>query len=157
MRNEMNDTSDPRDDAVENETAQILRQATPRGVRPELRPRVLAAVDHQLRSQTRPRWERIYWPAAAAAILLGILLNYWVAKSGSERVARIMGPPVVSRRAAELAADIAAITDEATGRWAYEQLAACCRPRDPFRSHERPIPPDNERIIDHQASRHLPF
>jgi hypothetical protein len=109
---------------------QILGQVTPRGAGAALRGRVLGALECELRK--RPRWERLFWPAAAAAILLGIFLNYWVAKSGSERLARVMGPPAVSRRAAELAADIAAVTDEATGRWAYERLAACCKPPDPF-------------------------
>jgi len=128
MSDDIDDGNDPHDDEME----QILRQVRPRGAGAALRSRVLAGVAGQLRAPSRPRWERVFWPAAAAAILLGVLLNYWVAKRGSERLARIMGPPAVSKRAAELAADIAAVTDEATGRWAYERLAACCRPPNPL-------------------------
>ena len=130
MSDDMNDTSDLRDDAVENEMAQILRQATPRGADAALRSgpggrgRPVACSpgrDGSESSGRRPP-RRFCWA----------LLNYWVAKRGTERLARIMGPPALSKRAAELAADIAAITDEATGRWAYERLAASCQPPNPL-------------------------
>ena len=128
MRADVNDSNDPQDEEMER----ILRQATPRGADAAIRPRILAAVARQVGAPARFRWERIYWPAVAAAILLGVLLNYWVAVQGTARLARIMGPPAVSKQAADLAADIAAITDEATGRWAYDRLAASRRPPDPF-------------------------
>jgi len=146
MRADVNDSNDPQDEEMER----ILRQVTPRGADAALRGRVLAAVgcgeavgpvvpagsippSRKSAGTAGPtNWERIYWPVAAAAILLGLVLNYWVAKTGSERLAQIMGPPAVSKQAADVAADIAAITDEATGRWAYDRLAASRRPPDPF-------------------------
>ena len=128
MSMDIHNSNDPQDEEMER----ILRQATPRGADAALRPRVLSAVARGLSAPSRFRWERIFWRAAAAAILLGVLLNYWVTVQGKERLAQIMGPPAVSRRAAELAADIAAITDEATGRWAYDRLAASRRPPNPF-------------------------
>ncbi len=128
----MNPEIDRNNGSHDEEMEQVLGQVTSRGAGAALRPRVLAAVARELRAGSRPRWERVFWRAAAAAILLGILLNYWVAKRGSEQLAQVMGRPAVSKQAAELAADIAAVTDEATGRWAYERLAAACRPRDPF-------------------------
>ncbi len=150
MSMDIHNSNDPQDEEMER----ILRQATPRGADAALRGRVLAAVgcgeavgpavpagsippsEEPAGTAGPTSWERVYWPAVAAAILLGVLLNYWIAVEGKERLARIMGPPAVSKQAADVAADIAAITDEATGRWAYERLAASRRPPDPFRRHE---------------------
>jgi hypothetical protein len=109
-----------------------LRQVTPRGAPPELRSRVLAAVADQLRLATPlPSRRRPFRPAlaVAASLVVSLALNYWVNDTIDRRLAIVLGPPPVPKQAAEIADEIAAITDPATGRWAYEQLAAS-RPRD---------------------------
>jgi hypothetical protein len=109
-----------------------LRQVTPRDASPELRPRVLAAVADQLQASTPLPSRRLRFRpavAVAATLLASLALNYWVNDTIDRRLAIVLGPPPISRRAAEMADEIAAITDAATGRWAFERLAAS-RPRD---------------------------
>jgi hypothetical protein len=103
-----------------------LRQVTPRGAPPELRPRVLAAVAAQLRAGNPPSSRRPLRPAlaVAACLLASLALNYWVNDALDRRLAIVLGPVPVQRQAAEIAADVASITDQSTGQWAYERLAA---------------------------------
>jgi hypothetical protein len=105
-----------------------LRQVTPRGAPPELRPRVLAAVAGELSAAASRPSRRQLQPrpglAAAAAVLAGLLLNAWVNDTLDRRLAIVLGPPPADRRAAEIATDIASVTDPATGQWAYERLVA---------------------------------
>jgi hypothetical protein len=102
-----------------------LRQVTP-GAPPELRRRVLAAVAVELNSVRRPRrpLRRVLAVAVAAAVLVSLAMNYVVSDSIDRRLAVVLGPRPVRRDAAEIAADIAAVTDATTGRWAYERLAS---------------------------------
>jgi hypothetical protein len=108
-----------------------LRQVTARGASPELRPRVLAAVAGQLRLATPlpSRGPLRLALAIAASLLAGLALNYWVNDAIDRRLAVVFGPRPVPKQAAELAAEIASITDPATGQWAYQRLAAS-HPRD---------------------------
>lgn len=124
MSDDMNDTSDPRDDAVENEMAQILRQATPRGVRPELRPRVLAAVASQLQTEPASPWLRRSALAVAASLFLGIAMNIWANHLAERRLAQLFGASPVSKRAMELAEAVEKITDAQTAQWVYHKVAA---------------------------------
>jgi hypothetical protein len=109
-----------------------LRQVTPRDAPPELRTRVLAAVAGQLQADTPlPSRRRPFRPAiaVAASLLASLALNYWINDTIEGRLAIVLGPPPISRRAAEIADEIASITDPETGRWVYERLAAS-GPRD---------------------------
>jgi len=101
-----------------------LRQVTPRGAPPELRPRVLAAVAGELNAATYSRGTHHLALAVAAAVLASLALNYWVNDTLDRRFAIVLGPPSVHREAAEIAADVASITDPTTGQWVYERLAA---------------------------------
>ena len=105
-----------------------LRQVTPRGAPPELRPRVLAALADELGSVAPPRRSPRPGLAVAAALLFSLALNVLVTHTLDRRLAVVLGPPPVPRQAAEIAAEIASVTDPATGRWAYERLAVG-RPR----------------------------
>ena len=124
MSDDMNETSDPRDDAMENEMERILRQVTPRGIRPDLRPRVLDALAGQLQTEPASPWLRRSALAVAASILVGIALNVWASRSAERRLAQVLGPPPVSKRATELAKAVEVVTDAQTGEWAYRRLAA---------------------------------
>jgi hypothetical protein len=108
-----------------------LRQLTPRGAPPELRPRVLAAVAGQLHPAVRPSSRRSLHSAVAlvAGVLASLALNVWVNHTLDRRLALVLGPQPPRRQAAEIAADVASITDSSTGQWTYEHLAAA-RPHD---------------------------
>jgi hypothetical protein len=103
-----------------------FRQVTPPGAPPELRLRVLAAVADELNSvhrARRPLRHVLAW-AVAAAVLVSLALNTVVSSSIDRRLAVVLGPRPVRRDAAEIAAEIASVTDAPTGQWAYERLAS---------------------------------
>jgi len=106
------------------------RQAAPPGTPPELRGRVLDAVAGELRSTAAAPSRRRFRPGltVAASLLASVALNYWVSARLDRRLAIALGPPQVCRQAAEIAADVASITEPSTGKWVYERLTAG-RPR----------------------------
>jgi hypothetical protein len=109
---------------MNDDLEQQLGRLTPRGVRPDVRPRVLAAVANQLptiqpigdrngmnsvdvrngMNSVLPsrRLRRAAW-AAAVAILLGIALNIFVCQAADRRMARLVGPPPPANPNAERA------------------------------------------------------
>jgi hypothetical protein len=116
---------------MNDEIERLLSQATPKGAPPELRARVLAAVADELNS-ARPRWRIPPFLAAAAAVLIALISNYLVSEAVDRRLAAALGPPVVRKEAAEIAADVAAVTSPETGRWVYERLSAAEGPAESF-------------------------
>ncbi len=105
----------------------LLDELTPRGPTPELRGRVMAAVGDALAEASTPTRRRFRFRpglGVAAALLASLLMNYLVNASLDRRLAAVLGPPPVPRQAAEIAAEIAALTDSRTGQWAFERLAA---------------------------------
>ena len=111
---------------MNDEIERRLRRMSPRGAPPELRPRILAAVAAELGDPAPPSSRRRFRPALAAsfAVIFGLALNYWANVDIDRRLAMVLGPRVVSRQAAEIAADVASVTDPATGQWAYDRLVA---------------------------------
>jgi hypothetical protein len=107
---------------MNDEIEQLLSRLTPRGARPELRPQVLDAVASQLRAEPASPWLRWSALAVAASLLAGIGLNVWVSRASERHLARLFGPPPISKRAMEVANDVAKITDAETGRWVYQRL-----------------------------------
>lgn len=109
---------------MNDEIEDLLHQVTLAGAPTELRGRVLRAVEDQLRHAAVASSHRRFRPglAVAASLIAALALNYWVNDAVNRRLARALGPPVVRRQAAEIAADIASITEPSTGRWAYERL-----------------------------------
>jgi len=103
---------------------QLLGRLTPRGVRPELRPRVLAAVASQWEAEAASPWLRRSALAVAASLLLGIAMNVWASRAAERRLAQLFGPPPVSKQAMELAKAVEEITDAKTAQWVYQQFAA---------------------------------
>jgi hypothetical protein len=75
-------------------------------------------------------WLRRAATAVAASLLLGIGLNIWAAKASEQRLARLFGPPPISKQAMEIAKDVEKITDAQTGQWVYRQLAMPRKPGD---------------------------
>jgi hypothetical protein len=78
---------------MNDDLEQVLSELTPRGVRPELRPRVLEAVASQLRAKPPSRWLRLAALATAASILVAIGLNVAVNRSADRNLAQLVGPP----------------------------------------------------------------
>jgi hypothetical protein len=118
---------------MSHDLERLFEEASPPGLPPELRERVLAAVDEELnttrsavRSSTAARRRGRFRPglAAAAALVCSLLLNYGVSTSVDRRLAAVLGPRPVPRQAAEIAAEIAAMTDSQTGKWAFDRLAS---------------------------------
>jgi hypothetical protein len=104
----------------------LLDELTPRGPAPELRGRVLDAVGDALADTSAPARRRFRFSpglGAAAAVVVSLMLNHLVNTSLDRRLAAVLGPPPVPRQAAEIAAEIAALTDPRTGQWAFERLA----------------------------------
>jgi hypothetical protein len=128
---------------MNDEIEQLLGRLTPRGVRPELRPQILAAVANQCRTSfpTRPgkldesdnssygtlhsspwlRWSAI---AVAASLLVAIGANIWVNQASERRLAQFFSDPPVSKQAMEVANAVEKITDAKTAQWIYQQFAA---------------------------------
>ena len=73
---------------------------------------------------SRRRWRFRPGLAAAAALLASLLLNHVVNTTMDRRLAAVLGPRPVPRQAAEIAADIAALTDSQTGKWAFDRLVS---------------------------------
>jgi hypothetical protein len=115
---------------TEDNVERLLSELKPIGVRPDLRPRVLEAVEGELLTETPSRWLRLAALATAASIMLGIALNVWVSKASDRRLAQLFGPPPVSKQALELAEAVAKITDAQTGQWVYRQMTASPPSRD---------------------------
>jgi hypothetical protein len=80
-------------------------------------------------AKTNSPWLRRAAAAVAASLLLGIGLNVWVSKTSEQHLAKLFGPPPVSKRAMEIAKDVEGITDAETGRWVYRRLTAPISPR----------------------------
>lgn len=90
----------------------------------------------------RRRWDRWAVAAVAALLLLGVGLNFWVARTGQAQLAAIYGPQPVPRYIADIADTIASVTDAETGRRVREQLLAAqpsrrITPEDVMRHYEQ--------------------
>ncbi len=124
------------DDTAMDDVEQRLSQLTPRGARPELRGQVLEKLASELENFATapkefgsPRLRRSAW-AVAASLLLGIGLNVWADKASERHLARLFGPPPISKQAMEIANAVEKITDAETGRWVYQRLATPRRSGD---------------------------
>ena len=117
---------------MNDDVEQLLGRLTPRGVRAELRSEVLAAAMSALQaepsrlreSRAKSPWLRRSALAVAASLLVGIAMNIWANEASKRRLARLFGPPPVSRRALEIANAIEGITDAQTAQWVYRRLTA---------------------------------
>jgi hypothetical protein len=122
---------------MNDDIERMLRQVRPRAASPELRHRVLAAVAFELGADASlpSRLRRRPGLAVAAAVIASLALNYWVNDSLDRRLAIAFGPSPVDRQTAEIAADIASITDTYTAEWAYRRLAAARPASDEARQY----------------------
>lgn len=96
---------------MNDDAEQLLERLKPRGVRPEVRPRVLAAVEDELRPASP--WLRRSAMAVAASIFLGVALNVWVARAADRRMVRYFGDaPVVTQDSRRAYAEYNAIVQQ---------------------------------------------
>jgi hypothetical protein len=115
---------------MNDDMEQLLGRLTPRGVRPELRPQVLAAVASQLKAEPASPWLRRSAWAVAASILVGIAMNIGVSVRAERRLAQLYGPPSVSKQAMELANAVEEVSDAQTAQWVYQRFAVARRSED---------------------------
>jgi hypothetical protein len=109
--------------AMNDDMDQLLGRLTPHGPRAELRPQVLAAVAGQLQADRESRVFRRSALTVAALIVFGIVLNIGLSRASDRRIAKLFGPPPLSKQALEIAEFVGQATDAETGRWVYQQVA----------------------------------
>jgi hypothetical protein len=109
----------------------LLHQITPPSLPPELRASVLAAVEKELNttclasSSPRPARRRLRIRpglAVGATLLASMILNHMVNSTVDRLLAAVLGPRPIPLQPAEIAAEIACLTDSRTGQWAFERL-----------------------------------
>jgi hypothetical protein len=91
---------------MHNDIEQLLSGLSPRGVSPELRPRVLAATQRQLIEEPAAPWLWRSALAVAAALLVGIAMNVGASTMAERNMAKLFGPPPVPKQVLELARDV---------------------------------------------------
>lgn len=109
---------------MNDEIEPLLGRLKPRGVGPELRPQVLAAVASRLEAESASPWLRRSALAVAATLLVGIALNVWVSDRSERRLAQLFGPTPVPKQVLELADAVQEITDTQTAQWIRQRFAA---------------------------------
>jgi hypothetical protein len=114
--------------AMNRDIEQLLGGLKPRGVGPELRPRVLAAVQRRLIAEPASPWLRRASLAVAASLLAGIAMNVGASVMAVRRMAQILGPAPVPKQVMELAEDVEQVADAQTAQWVCRQFASA-RPR----------------------------
>jgi len=140
---------------MNDEAEHVLGRLTARGAPPELRGRVLDAVWAELRvaadapvavgarspagdgpedagrraAAARPaRYGRHMLLVVAASLVAAVGLNLLVHRTLDRRMAALLGAAPVQKQAAQLASEVASVTDRQTGQWVYQRLIAA-RPR----------------------------
>jgi hypothetical protein len=89
--------------AAERELEQQLARLKPRGLRAELRPRVLAGVNAQLLMETPSLWLRRAAVGMAASLFLGIALNIAANQAADRHIIALFGSLPVPNANAERA------------------------------------------------------
>jgi hypothetical protein len=97
----------------------LLEELVPRGAPTRLRSRVLDATANELRRPAR-LMNRLR-AAVAAALLVGLGLNYVVSAHQDERLAQVIGPPPRPRAVTIVAETIAPFTDAETAEMLERQ------------------------------------
>jgi hypothetical protein len=110
---------------------EFLNQVTPRGACPELRESTLAAANDTLAKPQPRRWDLWCGVASAAALVLGVGLNFWVIRVDERRFAELYGPEPLPRHLAEATESIESVTNSETGGWVRGQWRTALASRRP--------------------------
>ncbi len=107
-----------------DELPEIFDALKPPRAMPELRERVLSAVNRELARRRKPAWERAFELGVAACLALGIGLNAWQWRGdlGWQDEADQTATEIAGRD--ELVAAVASITDKATAEMLLERLVS---------------------------------
>ncbi|WP_156512988.1 hypothetical protein [Planctomyces sp. SH-PL62] len=116
---------------MSDELERHLKRLTPRKAPPELRARVLAAMDAEL-ATAAPRRRFPAATATAALLLLAAGLNFLATRENEDRLARAFGPRPIPRDVLDLARDVSEHASPEAGRRLLDRLAA--RPPRPTAS-----------------------
>ncbi len=104
---------------MSNDVESLLEELVPRGAPAHLRPRVVGAVASELRRHFR-LMNRLR-AAVAAALLVGLGLNYAACACQDARLAQVIGPPPRPRTVAIVAETISPFTDAETAEMLERQ------------------------------------
>jgi hypothetical protein len=117
----------PPEAAVQRATERAMQwaNALPQtGTPTEALPMVAASPDRE------SWWMRRAAAAVAAAMFFGIVSNVWASWRADRFMAKLLGPPPVSKQAMEIAQEIGRITDPQTAQWVYHRLTPRPQPGD---------------------------
>src|SRR5262249_13413488 len=104
----------------------LLQRLSPRGPDALVKGRIQAAMGRELARPAGLMWERRYGRLAAAAVLLGLALNYAAIRADNARQARY-GPPA-SPEVQDVARMVETVSDRETGQWVTQQFQRAQRP-----------------------------
>ena len=91
---------------------------------PELRPRVLSAVERELIRRKKPRWERALELGVAASLVIGVGWNVLQWRADGRWPVRVDGPRPAAAGHQDLVDAVASVTDEATARMLVDRLVS---------------------------------
>ena len=91
---------------------------------PELRPRVLSAVERELTRRRKPRWERALELGVAASLVIGVGWNALQWRADGRWPARVDGPRPAAAGRQDLIDAVASVTDEATAQRLVDRLVS---------------------------------
>jgi hypothetical protein len=121
---------------------EIFAGLTPHSAPPELRSRVLVAVERELARRKKPLWERALELSVAACLVLGVGLNVWQWRADADWQQRVFGSPVQSARSQSHDRTLAA-SDEDVEQLIRNRLVMLA-PRRPVQA---PLAEEYERLL----------
>jgi hypothetical protein len=110
---------------MDNDIERLLKDISPLGAPPELRPRVLAAVADELRCAPPLPSRRSYRPAllTAAALVASVALNLWVNDRIDRRLTVAFGPQLVRTGEVKIPTGQANLRELSEGKFGNRRLA----------------------------------
>jgi hypothetical protein len=125
-----------------DELPEIFKQLPPQSAPPELRPRVLSAVERELARRKKPRWERAFELGVAACLALGVGLNAWQWRADVNSHERVYGSSIESAGDSRHG-HVFAASDAEVDRFIHDRLAML----GPHRELQAPTSQQYERLL----------
>lgn len=107
-----------------DELPEIFDHLKPQPAPPELRPRVLAAVERELIRRKKPRWERALELGVAASLVIGVGWNVLQWRADERWQSGVYGSLPAAAGQQDLVDAVASVTDEATARMLVDRLVS---------------------------------
>ena len=117
-----------------DELPEIFEHVKPPPAPPELRPRVMAAIERELTRRKKPRWERALELSVAACLAVGVGWNVLQWRADGRWHERAYPTPPVAAGRQDLVDAVASITDRRTAEMLVDRLVSA-RLRPPSPNH----------------------